>query len=78
MPYIKYMGDKQSPPPVNTMNTFPFSTPHQLIVDMANSARHTLELIESNTRTGDLRACHATRIHELMNFRPHTVDTDGF
>ena len=56
---------------------FPFTAPHQLITDMANSARETMALTP-NQRTGELQACHACRIHELMHYRPHTVDTDGF
>ena len=57
---------------------FPHSTPEQLKVNMANSARETMELTKDATRNGELQACHASRIHELMHFRSHTVDTDGF
>ena len=57
---------------------FPHSTPEQLKVNMANSAREVMELTKDATRNGELQACHASRIHELMHFRTHTVDTDGF
>ena len=55
--------------------TFPHSTDHQLITNLANSSREVLAMT-TNTRRGDLAVCHATRIHELMRFRTHTVDTD--
>ena len=57
--------------------TFPHSTGHQLITDMANSSRETMELTRSQ-RNGELEAHHAQRIHELMHYRSHTVNTDGF
>ena len=56
--------------------TFPFSTNHQLIVDMANSAQETLRLCGRSN--GELIEHHAQRIHELMHYRSHTVNTDGF
>ena len=56
---------------------FPFVTNHQLITDMANSAREVMQLTASQ-RNGDLQNCHACRIHELMHYRSHTVNTDGF
>ena len=56
---------------------FPYTTNHQLIVDMANSAREVIQLTPAQ-RHGELQACHASRIHELMHYRSHTVNTDGF
>ena len=57
---------------------FPFSTPHQLVTNMANSAKETNSLIEQTTgkRSNELDELFAKRVHELMNFRPHTVNTD--
>ena len=58
---------------------FPYSTPHQLITDMANSAKQVSEQIKPHvTRTNEIDQQFAKRVHELMNFRPHTVNTDGF
>ena len=58
---------------------FPYSTSHQLITNMANSARETIEIQKSvDHRHATMDELHARRIHELMHFRPHTVDTDGF
>ena len=56
---------------------FPHSTPEQLKVNMANSAREVMDLTPSQ-RNGELQNCHACRIHELMHYRSHTVNTDGF
>lgn len=56
---------------------FPHSTPEQLKVNMANSAREVIQLTPAQ-RHGELQACHASRIHELMHYRSHTVNTDGF
>lgn len=66
--------------PHSTMNYgFPFSTNHQLIVDMANSAKQTISCLEYlETRTAPIDEQFAKRVHELMRFRSHTVDTDGF
>ena len=58
---------------------FPYSTSHQLITNMANSARETIEIQKSvGNRSATMEELHGRRIHELMHFRPHTVDTDGF
>ena len=70
------MEDNASATPTRTM-TFPYTTNHQLITDLANSARETMGLCPSQ-RNGELQACHAQRIHELMRYRAHTVNTDGF
>ena len=57
---------------------FPFATSHQLVTNMANSAKETNNLIEQTTgkRSNELDELFAKRVHELMNFRPHTVNTD--
>ena len=58
---------------------FPYSVNQQLIVDMANSCKKTIDQIKPySTRTNGLDEQFAKRVHELMHFRPHTVDTDGF
>ena len=54
----------------------PHTAPHQMITNMANSSREVITLCD-NQRTGELQTCHAFRIHELMRFRSHTVNTDG-
>ena len=58
------------------MLTFPFITDHQTVVNFANSARDTIALADRGGR-GQLLEIHAQRVHELMGFRPHTVNTDG-
>ena len=70
------MEDNHLRNPHKTM-LFPYSTSHQIITNMANSAREVMALTPSQ-RTGELQACHACRIHELMRYRSHTVNTDGF
>ena len=60
---------------------YPHATSHQWITDAANSAAQFIQLAEGskeNIRTRELEEIHAKRIHELMHFRSHTVDTDGF
>ena len=58
---------------------FPHSTNQQLIVNMANSAKETIEAIKPYaTRTNAIDEQFAKRVHELMHYRTHTVDTDGF
>ena len=58
---------------------FPHSVNQQLIVDMANSCKQTIETIKPHaTRTNALDDQFGKRVHELMHFRTHTVDTDGF
>ena len=59
------------------MLTFPYSTNHQTVTNFANSARDVMIQTDRNGR-GELSEIHGQRIHELMNFRSHTVDTDGF
>ena len=70
------MEDNTSATPTRTM-LFPYTTSHQLITDMANSAREVMVMTPTQ-RNGELQACHACRIHELMRYRSHTVNTDGF
>ena len=77
------MGEDHSPTTTNphkTMNYgFPFSTNHQLVTDMANSAKQTISCLKSvEARTAPIDEQFAKRVHELMHFRSHTVDTDGF
>ena len=58
---------------------FPFSTNHQLVVDMANSAKKTISCLRYlEARTDDIDQQFQKRVHELMRYRSHTVDTDGF
>ena len=60
---------------------YPHATSHQWITDAANSAAQFIKLAEGsqeNIRTCELEEIHAKRVHELMHFRSHTVDTDGF
>lgn len=80
------MGEEHSPATSNPQRImisthigFPFVTNHQLIVDMANSAKETIQIIQPHgTRTNAIDEEFAKRVHELMGFRTHTVDTDGF
>ena len=58
------------------MLTFPFITDHQTVTNFANSARDVIALADRGGR-GELSEIHAQRIHELMRFRIHTVNTDG-
>lgn len=85
MPYIRYMGGRQTPPTTNfkptdlipMINTFPYSTPTQLITNFANSAKNVADICD---RTGpnrnECRNYFAQRVHELMHYRSHTVNTD--
>ena len=77
------MGEEHSPSNLHPHKTmiygFPHSTSHQLIVDMANSARETISCLKSvDSRTDSIDQQFQKRVHELMRFRSHTVDTDGF
>ena len=58
---------------------FPHVTEHQLVVNMANSAKETNEFIQqcSGRRSNELDELFAKRVHELMRYRSHTVNTDG-
>ena len=54
---------------------FPFTTDHQLIVNMANSAKQTLSCLRSvDARTDSIDNLFALRVHELMAHRSHNVD----
>lgn len=56
---------------------FPFVTDHQLVVDMANSAKETISCLQYiEARTAPIDEQFAKRVHELMHFRTHTVNTD--
>ena len=59
-------------------NTFPHQTSRQLVTDMANSVKQTINLLREhgNTRVNHLDDYFAVRVHELMNYRSHTVNTD--
>ena len=59
------------------MLSFPYITDHQTVVNFANSARDVMIQTDNNGR-GDLPEIHGQRVHELMHFRSHTVNTDGF
>ena len=64
---------------ISTHVGFPFSTNEQLIVDMANSAKTTISCLQyCESRTQAIDEQFAKRVHELMHYRTHTVDTDGF
>jgi len=64
---------------ISTNVGFPFSTNHQLVVDMANSAKQTISCLRYiEARTAPIDEQFEKRVHELMYFRSHTVDTDGF
>lgn len=56
--------------------TLPYTAQHQLIVDLANSAREVMSL-SSYSHRGQLSEHHAQRIHELMRHRPHNVQDWG-
>ena len=57
---------------------FPYSTSHQTVTNFANSAKETISLIQqsSGRRTGELDELFGRRVHELMRFRSHNVNTD--
>ena len=57
------------------MLSMPYTADHQLLTDMAASAAETMRLTREH-RNGMLDECHAQRIHELMRYRSHTVNTD--
>ena len=57
---------------------FPHVTNHQTVTDFANSAKETINVIHQSTggRTNELEELFGRRVHELMRFRTHTVNTD--
>jgi len=78
--YLMNTGDKPpllKEPTMINMIFAPYTTNHQHLVNMANSARNALALCD-NVRTTELEEIHACRVHQLMGYRAHTVDTDGF
>lgn len=61
------------------VSTLPHSADHQLITDLANSSRSTAETCrQAGHHAASLHLIHAARVHELMRYRSHTVNTDGF
>ena len=59
-------------------STFPHSVNRQLVTDMANSVKQTINLLRQSDgpRANHLDDYFALRVHELMNYRSHTVNTD--
>jgi len=57
-------------------NTFPHSTPELLKIQFANSAKEVMRMTKDCGRNDSLQNCFEARVHELMHFRSHTVDTD--
>ena len=56
---------------------FPFSTNHQLVTDMANSAKQTISCLKYlEVRTDPIDEQFNKRVHELMRYRAHNVNTD--
>ena len=57
---------------------FPHATAHQLVTNFANSAKETNAIIQQTTgrRSNELDELFGRRVHELMRFRTHTVNTD--
>lgn len=54
---------------------FPYCTESQLIVDMANSAKETVDCLKfCDARTAAIDNLFALRVRELMQHRPHNVD----
>ena len=63
---------------VNPIMFNPHMANHQYITDQAASAAAVLNALRDYpaANTNDLEECFANRIHELMRFRSHTVNTD--
>ena len=58
-------------------STFPHTVDHQLVTNMANSVKETINLCrQSGARVNQLDDFFAVRVHELMQFRSHNVNTD--
>ena len=56
---------------------FPHSTPEALKVQMANSAKQTISCLKYlEVRTNEIDHQFGKRVHELMHYRSHTVNTD--
>lgn len=59
------------------LNTFPHATPEALKIQFANSAKEVMQITAGSDRRQDsLQECFNARIHELMHYRSHTVNTD--
>lgn len=59
------------------VSTFPHCVDHQLVTNMANSAKETINLLKiAELRTANMDQFFEVRVHDLMHFRPHTVNTD--
>ena len=58
-------------------NTFPHSVDRQLVTNMANSVKETINVLrDCGFRANELDEFFAVRVHELMGYRSHTVNTD--
>lgn len=55
---------------------FPHCTDHQTVTNFANSAKEVMEMTKDSGRNDSLQNCFESRVHELMRFRSHTVNTD--
>ena len=59
------------------VSTFPHNVSRQLVTDMANSAKETINCLKFvGARTANMDQFFEVRVHELMNYRTHTVNTD--
>jgi len=57
--------------------SFPHCTSHQLVTDFANSAKKVERMArESGLNRNESGNYFALRVHELMHYRSHTVNTD--
>ena len=57
---------------------FPHSTDHQTVTNFANSAKEIMQISADKDlgRNDTLQEMFGRRVHELMRFRSHTVNTD--
>lgn len=55
---------------------FPHSTDHQTVTNFANSAKEVMETTKHYGRNDTLNEMFGHRVHELMRFRSHNVNTD--
>ena len=62
---------------MTNVSTFPHSVDHQLVTNLANSAKETINCLKSvDARTANIDQFFEVRVHDLMRFRAHTVNTD--
>ena len=55
----------------------PHQSPEQLKVQLANSAKMTINCLKSiDARYDEIDHQFGKRVHELMHYRSHTVNTD--